>query len=93
MKEDKKLLCAQILNVSLFNLIEHLYFVLVFQVDVDDLVDEPLSGELEVVALHGHQVEAAGLVQGLQPDPVLGVDGGLLQLEFSNLNVLHRYKQ
>ena len=53
-------------------------FVLVFQVDVDDLVDEPLSGELEVVALHGHQVEAARLVQGLQPDPVLGVDGGLL---------------
>ena len=52
MKEDKKLLCAQILNVSLFNLIEHLYFVLVFQVDVDDLINEPLSGELEVVALH-----------------------------------------
>ena len=79
MKEDKKLLCAQILNVSLFNLIEHLYFVLVFQVDVDDLVYEPLSGELEVVALHSHQVEPAGLVQGLQPGPVLCVDGGLLQ--------------
>ena len=53
--------------------------VVLFQVDIDDLLDEPVPGELQVVSLHRQEVKLPRLVQGLEADPVLGVDGALPQ--------------
>ena len=47
---------------------------LIFQEHVDDIIYEPLSGELQVVALNIQQVQSASLVQGLESNPVLVVE-------------------
>ena len=52
---------------------------LIFQEHVDDIIYEPLSGELKVVALNIQQVQSASLVQCLESNPVLGVERRLSQ--------------
>ena len=49
------------------------------QIDFDNVFDKPVCRKFEVVTLSLHEYELAGLVQGLEPDPVLRVDRGLPQ--------------
>ena len=49
------------------------------QIDFDNVFDKPVCRKFEVVTLSLHEDELAGLVQGLEPDPVLRVDRGLSQ--------------
>ena len=58
-----------------------MYFHLVCKIHVDNLINKPLPGELKVVALDLHEHEPAGLVQGLEADPVLGVERRLPERE------------
>ena len=48
------------------------------KVGVNDEVETFLV-ELEMISIHCHEMELAGLVQRLQPDPVFSVQRGLLQ--------------
>ena len=49
------------------------------EINIDNIIKEPLSRELQVVTLHLQEVQSSPLVQGLQSNPVLQVDLGFTQ--------------
>ena len=49
------------------------------EINIDNIIKEPLSRELQVVTLHLQEVQSSSLVQGLQSNPVLQIDLGFTQ--------------
>ena len=49
------------------------------EINIDNIIKEPLSRELQVVTLHLQEVQSSTLVQGLQSNPVLQIDLGFTQ--------------
>merc|ERR550539_2179415 len=51
--------------------------VILFQIDIDDLLNEPVPGELQMVSLHSEEVKPPSLVQSSQANRVLSVERSL----------------
>merc|ERR550539_955941 len=51
--------------------------VILFQIDIEDLLNEPVPGELQMVSLHSEEVKSPSLVQSSQANPVLSVERSL----------------